>query len=139
MTPPSWEKWWEMAQDALASAQLLQRHGQFRASASRSYYACYQSVTAVLLYQKQTPPDNREAWSHELTLEFIRKQLTLIRAQEQRNDLAARLRRLYTLRISADYAGRGEVEEAALTSALRDASYLVKTAGVILPTSKTGN
>lgn len=132
MMPPAWEKWWGMAVDSLDAARLLERHGHLKSSASRGYYAAYQAMTAALLYQKQTPPEDREAWSHELTPELVRKQLTLIRSQDQRNDLAARLRRLYTIRIGADYQGQAETKAPAVAMALKDASYLVRTAGSIL-------
>ena len=57
----AWERWWNMAQGSLAVAQILETRGEVRSSASRAYYAAYQSVTAMLLYHGMTPPEDREA------------------------------------------------------------------------------
>lgn len=136
MMPPSWEQWWEMAQDALASAQILQRHGQIRASASRSYYASYQSVTAILLYQKQIPPNNREAWSHDATPDLFRRLPGTILTQEARKDVALRLEASYELRLVADYIGNAEVTEAKLKVSLKDMAFIIKLARAVLPQDK---
>ena len=50
-----WERWLAMAQDSLQSARDLDP-GNPRSAISR-YYAAYQSITAVLLFLQQTPPE----------------------------------------------------------------------------------
>lgn len=128
----AWERWWHMAQDSLAAAKLLKDQGHLRSGASRSYYAAYQAASAVLLYLGTTPPEDREAWSHEATPDLLRKQLKAHVTQNQCNDLSRRLGTLYKLRVEADYIGDKEVDAAALQAALKDASFLVKVVGDIL-------
>jgi uncharacterized protein (UPF0332 family) len=129
----AWEKWWRMAQDSYASAQLLQQHGQFRASASRSYYAAYQSVTAVLLYQKQISPDGREAWSHEATPDLLRKMSGRLLSADACKDVALRLEASYELRIVADYISAANVEEAKLKVSRKDVGFIIKLIRSVLP------
>ncbi len=129
----AWEKWWRMAQGSLAAAQLLAKQGETRSSASRAYYAAYQSVTAVLLYYKLTPPDGREAWSHEATPELIWKLAGTIIAQNARKDVAQRLEASYRVRLIADYMSAAEVGEIVLKTSLKDASFIARLVEDVLP------
>lgn len=129
----AWEKWWGMAQDSYASAQLLQQHGQFRASASHSYYAAYQSVTAILLYQKQIPPDGREAWSHDATPDLVRRMSGRLLSPDACKNVALRLEASYEFRIVADYISAANVEEAKLKASLKDAGFIIKLTRSVLP------
>lgn len=122
----AWEKWWRMGQGSLAAAQILAKQGEARSSASRAYYASYQSVTAVLLYYGMTPPDGREAWSHEATPELVWKLSGTIISQNARRDIAQRLEASYRLRLNADYISVAEVGEAVLKIALKDASFIAR-------------
>ena len=133
----AWEKWWQMAQDSLASAQLLQQHGHYRASASRSYYSAYQAVTAILLYQKQTPPDGREAWSHAATPEHMRNMSETALSHNAGKEVALRLEASYELRIVADYIGAVDMEESKLKASLKDTGFIIKLAREILPKGQT--
>ncbi len=129
----AWEKWWRMAQDSYASAQLLQEHGQIRASASRSYYAGYQSITALLLYQGLIPPGSREAWSHDIIPELVRELPSKLLKTDVSKDLAIRLEASYELRLIADYVSAVEVEAAKLKRSLRDVGFIYKVVREILP------
>ena len=63
----AWELWIAMAREASETAQLADAAGRLRSAASRYYYAAYQTVTALLLYQGLIPPSGVEAWSHFIT------------------------------------------------------------------------
>lgn len=123
-----------MALDSQQSALLLQTQGRSRSCASRIYYAAYQAVTAVLLYRGCVPPVGREAWSHEVTPQLIVEQWEpLIRSLDRRRELERSLRRLYDLRVSADYVGNDPIEPSAVVKGLRDGNYLIKIANELLP------
>lgn len=124
----AWERWWQMAQGSLAAAVLLKTQGEFRSSASRAYYAAYQAITAVLLYQGKTPPEGREAWSHEATPELLWKLSGTVLKQEARRDVALRLQAAYALRVHADYVSMAEVTELVLRGSIKDASFILKLA-----------
>lgn len=129
----AWEQWLLMARGSLASARLLLRQEEIRSSASRAYYAAYQAVTAILLYHGMTPPEDREAWSHDATPDLIRRLAPTALRQDRRKDIAQRLADLYDLRVTADYISLVEVEELSLKTALKNASFIVGVAGNVLP------
>src|SRR5438094_876784 len=121
-----WERWMAMARESLAAAQAAESGQFWRPCISRYYYAAYQAATAVLLYRKQRPPEGREGWSHEATPELLQEHLKpVIIDRGRRNDLAARLGRLYKLRIEADYLPSKRLPRDNVDSARRDAGYLV--------------
>ena len=70
-----WQLWQDMARESEQAARLAEDGGCPRSAASRYYYAAYQAVTALLLYRGLTPPEGREAWSHEDTPLSCRDQL----------------------------------------------------------------
>jgi uncharacterized protein (UPF0332 family) len=121
-----------MAQGSLAAARLLAAQGGVRSSASRAYYAAYQSVTAILLYHGMTPPADREAWSHDAPPDLLRRLAPTAIQQNTRKDIAQRLVDCYQLRLTADYISVAEVEKIELRVALKNASYIVGVAGSIL-------
>ena len=130
----AWQLWWEMACESEAAARQAEADGHLRSSASRYYYAAYQAVTALLLYRGMTPPAEREAWGHIETPPLLRDYLrSLIRLRDKRSDLAARLVDLYRLRLAADYESHSLVDAAKITRAARDAGYILKITGGILP------
>ena len=127
-----------MAQGSLSAAQLLSKQAkqtqhEARSSASRAYYAAYQAVTALLLYARQIPPPEREAWSHDLTPELLRNLPLNVLGSEVQRALTARLKVLYELRLSADYAGAAEVEMLRVPAAVRSAAFILKIVESILP------
>lgn len=127
----AWERWWAMAQGSLAAATLLRTQGEVRSSASRAYYAAYQAITAVLLYQGKTPPEGREAWSHEATPELFWKLSGTVLTQDARRDASSWLEASYALRVRADYVSVAEVTELALRSSIKDASFILKLANKV--------
>jgi uncharacterized protein (UPF0332 family) len=129
-----WHSWQEMADESLSAARTLQKEGQFRSCASRVYYASYQAVSAVHLYIGMTPPPEREAWSHEDTPKMIEDHWHKYEgSRDKRREIARKLRSLYNLRLSADYFGDGKTNGATAQKAVRDASFILKTAYGILP------
>jgi uncharacterized protein (UPF0332 family) len=129
-----WQQWRDMAVESMQSAEILEDSGYWRSSTSRYYYATYQMMTALLLYCKLTPPEEREAWSHDDTPTILRQHLNpLIPSRDRRNDLANRLSELYKARIIADYLGTVALDEKRVNTARKDAGYMVKLAEKILP------
>ena len=91
-----------MAQDSLQSARDLDP-GNPRSAISR-YYAAYQSITAVLLFLQQTPPEEREAWSHVDTPDLVVTAfIPVMFSRDQRREIQHDLNRLYVMRCDADY------------------------------------
>lgn len=127
----AWERWWNMAQGSLSSAQILSKQGEVRSSASRAYYAAYQAATALLLYHEMTPPNGREAWSHDVTPELIRELSGTIISKDARRDIQQRLEACYKLRIDADYIGQINVAEAKLELSLKDTAFIIKLANEV--------
>jgi len=133
----AWEHCWQRAVDSLDAAGLLQQRKHFCSAASRAYYAAFQAATAVLLYAKQRPPIGREAWGHKETPEILRATQMLFLDQNTRYNLSARLSILYKLRITADYEMRTIIGEAASATALKDAHFIVKSVGGVLPPARS--
>ena len=135
----AWEKWWRRAVDSLEAANLLQGHGHRHSAVSRGYYAAYQAATAaataVLLYQRLVAPtlEDREAWSHQATPILLRTTQTPFWSQNTWNSLSTRLMVLYTLRLRADYKMSAEMSEPTPANALKDAAFIVRSIGGILP------
>lgn len=128
----AWQEWQQMALASQKAAQISETTDP-RSCISRYYYAAYQAVTAVLLYQGTIPPAGREAWSHDATPGLlVEKWVTLLKLNE-RQDLARRLKELYKLRVSADYAGNVVVDRAAVKDARKDCNFLIRTVNGILP------
>ena len=129
----AWERWWIMAQGSLAAAILLNTQGEMRSSASRAYYAAYQAATALLLYSRQVPPGDREAWSHEATPTLLQTLPDRIASRALQKDLGERLRTLYGLRLIADYQGEAEIDAKQAQFAVRSAAFVAKSAASLFP------
>ena len=100
---PLWNDWLNMAEESLLAAGKVEDTAP-RSSASRYYYAAYQSASALLLYSGVVAPADREAWSHEDTPRMIVTNINgSILSEAERKDLRSRLVRLYKVRIEADY------------------------------------
>ncbi len=130
----AWELWRAMAREASETAQMAEAAGHFRSAASRYYYAAYQAVTALLLYQGLMPPIGAEAWSHTSTPALLNENTaSLIASRDRRTDLAARLGELYRLRLDADYVAVNRVSRSRLAAGRRDARFIIKIVTDILP------
>lgn len=96
--------------------------------------AAYQAATSLLVYRGLTPPAGLEGWSHVLTPTLLNDETgTLIPSRDRRNDLATRLRDLYDLRIDADYIASREVRPGQVIVSRRDAGFILRPVGDVLP------
>lgn len=129
----AWKQWQQMAQGSSAAAQILAAQGEFRSSASRAYYAAYQSATALLLYAGQRVPEGREGWSHEATPDLLKSLPQKILSSEIQQGLTARVKTLYELRLSADYRTTAEFTLGEIQAAVRSAVFVIKIINSILP------
>ena len=130
----TWQQWRDVSRESLDSALLSDGSGLLRASVNRYYFAAYQATTACLIYRRLTPPGDRAGWSHEATPDLIIDQLEpLIDRRDIRKDLARRLRRLYDLRITADYQPDEPINAKIVREAKRDCGFLVRTLFDTLP------
>ncbi len=128
-----WRLWYRMALDSQRAAHQLEKEN-LRSCASRIYYAAYQAVTAVLLYRRLPTPPDREGWSHEATPDMIIEHWSpYISRKYERRDLARRLRRLYTLRLIADYTSTQIIDAPSVRSAMKDGDFLITVVRDILP------
>ncbi len=122
-----------MASDSLLAAEILQPDNM-RNAISRYYYASYQISTAYLLYRRQLPPEEREAWSHEQTPDLLIQTLGAgIRSEDVKRDISRRLRALYKKRCEADYVSAAPFVPQDVLAARRDTRYIVKTLAGLLP------
>ena len=117
----------------MAAAQILATQGEFRSSASRAYYAAYQSATALLLYAGQLVPEGREGWSHEATPDLLKSLPQKILSSEVQQGLTGRIKALYELRLSADYRTKTELTLSEIQAAIRGAVFVIKIVNSILP------
>jgi uncharacterized protein (UPF0332 family) len=126
----AWEQWQRMAVESQMAAHLLAGAGHLRPSASRYYYAAYQAATALLLYGKVIPPEQREAWSHEATPQLLKSQLSrVVRSRDVRNSMGERLSALYHPRVTCVYQAGQKIDRDDLERARKDAGYVMKVAG----------
>ena len=80
-----------------------------------------------------TPPTGWEAWSHEITPDFLEAGLRVTgQLRDERAKLAGRLRLLYKLRVDADYVGSQILGASAVENARRDAGYVMAAVDKIL-------
>lgn len=119
-------EWMDMARDALKAAGQCLRHGCYRSSVSRSYYAMLAAVTAALLNSGLTPPARRDTWSHpklqELVIEALAKTLSLRHGRQIRKWLSG----AYKSRIDADYKRTVTVNETTARRQLSDATAVIR-------------
>jgi uncharacterized protein (UPF0332 family) len=130
---PDWRLWRDMADESLKAARDLQKSCP-RSAVSRSYYGAYQAATAFLLYRKQRPPEPREAWSHADTPDMLREHLAAAGNPEGTGiQSAERLKRLYKLRLDADYISTVLLSQTNAQEACKSAGYIVKVIESMLP------
>jgi len=123
-----------MAWDSFNAGDVLRGEGLVRSAASRYYYAAYQATTALLHYRGLTPPQGREAWSHDDTPDLVLDQLaSFLASRDVRRRIARTLRELYEVRVQADYHASADVNSDVVTRARRGAGYILSMAQAVLP------
>lgn len=133
----TWQRWQEMARESERADRLAEAEDCFRSAASRYYYAAYQAATALLIYRGLIPPADREAWSHEGTPNVVADDLgKIVPSRDKRQNLATRLKRLYDLRLIADYKASRRATASAVQKAGRDARHILSVAQDVLPERK---
>lgn len=102
--------WQEVGQDNRTAAHELFLHQRWRSCVSRAYYAAYSAVTDALFKVPVTMPAGREGPHHIPLAEIVGYNLTSLR-EPARWRLAGLVKRLYDLRVIADYRPSVDVDE----------------------------
>jgi uncharacterized protein (UPF0332 family) len=68
----TWEQWQEKSKSSLEASRILLENNKPVEAASRTYYAAYQMVTALLIKLKLDPRSEYGNWAHQETQEMYR-------------------------------------------------------------------
>jgi uncharacterized protein (UPF0332 family) len=133
----TWEQWREKSQSSLAAAQILLEHDKPVEAASRSYYAAYQMITAVLIKLDLYPRSAYGNWSHHDTQDMYRIHICQkadLGFKEKRalKNLIHGFRNLLEMRYRADYASTAIINLPLISSLWRDASRLVNLLNALI-------
>ena len=101
--------WQKLAQESFAAASRLKTGGLSRSCVSRAYYAVFAAVTHALIQKGLTPRADFGTWSHAELPEMAQNHLLDHGAAAI--NLAYAVRRLYRLRLWADYVPDLELTE----------------------------
>jgi uncharacterized protein (UPF0332 family) len=126
----TWEQWREKSKSSLEAAQILLERDKPIEAASRSYYAAYQMVTAVLIRFNLRPREAFGNWSHHETVEMYQthvcKKANLgFREQQALKRLFPELRTLMETRYLADYGDSSNIVLSLAITHWREANRLV--------------
>lgn len=127
----TWEEWQEKPRSSLAAAQILLEHDQPVEAASRTYYAAYQMVTAVLIKLNLSPRGAFGNWAHDETQKMYLTHICQKADLEYKEKVALiRLRpdfwKLLLTRYKADYGPDKTIDLLLSRSLWRDANKMVK-------------
>lgn len=134
----TWEQWREKSKNSLEAAQILLERKKPVEAASRTYYAAYQMVTAVLIRFNLSPREAFGNWSHHETVEMyqthVYKKANLgFREQQALKRLFPKLRTLMEIRYLADYGDHSKTTAfSSVPSLWRDANRLVSLLNSLL-------
>lgn len=101
--------WQDLGQDCFNAAGELRRHGRWRSAISRAYYAAYSRIVQGLIARGVTMPARGNPSHVSLPSLVVIHLVDLSHAR--RSSLAAAVRRLYRLRLAADYQPATDVGE----------------------------
>lgn len=114
----------EQATESLESAELLLRHGKYRPTINRAYYAMFYSVLALLASEGRGTSKHRGAMAM-FDLDFVK-------AGTVRRELSSWLHKVFDLRQDADYAELVEITpEQAKTAVERAGVFLAEVRKVL--------
>jgi uncharacterized protein (UPF0332 family) len=117
--------WIRAGADALHAAGELQAQGHYRSSVSRSYYAAYSYIAAVLVLKPgMNFQDDREGPEHEPLADHIKNFLMRDYTTNALKEMRAGIRVLYDARILADYRPRVAMLNASSLRALKKATAI---------------
>ncbi len=111
------ETWRDIANDSYGAANQLFGARRWRSTACRAYFAAYAIASDALLRSKVSMGAGREGPSHASLPGLVENNLTGL-SPRKRRPLAARIRRLYGLRLVADYQPSVPVDDKAARNAL---------------------
>jgi uncharacterized protein (UPF0332 family) len=94
--------WRDIAMENEQAAKELLRAGHYRSAVSRAYYAAFASINDCLVNAGTVRTSDRQALSHRALPAMVEGNISGL-ATWQRRDLKASARRLYELRLDADY------------------------------------
>jgi len=127
----TWEEWQEKSRSSLTAAQILLEQNQPVEAASRTYYAAYQMVTAVLVKLKLSPRSEYGNWAHHETREMYLTHICHKADLSYKDRMALTHLRssfwtLLTTRYKADYGFDEEIDLHHSRALWRDAKRLIK-------------
>lgn len=102
------ESWQTLAENNYRATVML-RDTHCRSSVTRAYYAAYSRATVMLVARGVTMPADREGPSHANLPRLMETHLTQL--GDQRWSAAGLVRKLYTMRLMADYQPSVPVNE----------------------------
>lgn len=117
--------WQDIAIDSEQAAKELLRAGRYRAAVSRAYYAVYAAITGRLVQVGVVPATDADNPSHKALPELVESNLPALRSW-QRRDLKSSTRRLYQLRLDADYRARTRVDQGEPVEGLAEMGYSLR-------------
>ena len=120
--------WHEVSRDCYEAAGVLFRNRRWRSSASRAYYAVFSLVTGVLQGRVAFLPGYETPQHRELP-NLIEKHLADL-AVGRRRELKQIVRRLYTLRLMADYRRLQTTDDQSARRALSEVMAAYRILGV---------
>lgn len=116
---------WDRALEALRSARLLVRYGEFDSAASRAYYAAFHAVTALFAIE------GRSFTKHSALESAVHRDL--VKAGRWSTDLGRDFRFRAEARSAGDYGTDVRLDVAQATAALQAAGRIVRAAHSALP------
>ena len=117
--------WIDISLENEDAAKELVRLKRFRSSISRAYYSVYAAVTGILLDAGAIPSSDAENPSHKALPELIESNLPRLRTW-QRRDLKSSTRKLYHLRLDADYRSRASVGQIEAVDGLAEMGFALR-------------
>jgi uncharacterized protein (UPF0332 family) len=116
--------WRELALDSRRAAQDLLEQNRIRSSISRAYYAAYCAITAVLAEQGVDFAFGGNNPPHADLPIYILHNLPRL-PKDARYILAKAIRRLWKVRVDADYVPTASLDRIIAIDALRDANRII--------------
>ncbi len=120
--------WAEISRDSFHAAGELWRSGRFRSNVCRAYYAAFSALTMKLACT-MTFSAQFETPHHRDVPMLIGRHLTEFYPKGRR-DLQTTIRRLYKVRLDADYRASITTDREIGLRSIRDAAFVLKACGV---------
>ena len=132
------QQWQDISRNSRKAAQRLLDLECYRSSVSRAYYAAYAAVTSELVARGLLFAQARSNPDHAGLPAYVLNNLGTL-AQTTRFDINRAIRRLYALRIDADYVAEATLDRAMALSALHDLGRVFIGLGLENKRGRDGN